>query len=589
VRDGFLLSLTVDFPDDLDLGTYTPALLDELMATVRAAGFRRVNWLDYGSGIDPSHPLFEPILANRPFGPASLAAIGEPLPAAVDAAHRHDLELIAVMKPYAGASIITHPDGAPEATSVPRLHRIGGFLDDSYRWLQDRPDLRIARSPTTRSPRVRPTDVAAIRLTKADDAPTRIDRDHLQLWSSPGNWQYRRLDVPFEVREEVRPASTELREYFGALVTARGAPVRSLTITGPGGAPLATDDRFVLVTTTFRDGTPDFTTTPRGMVDALDAAGTPLPTVVATRSATAYATRDFRTSGLEFDCGYGSFTTSLDADNQAVTENWDTPQGGCIAFATGVNEELGGAPCESLPEVQAAWLRWVDWLIAAGVDGVDVRISAHGTHTDEPFAYGFNDEILAAVGADADGATLAAYRGDRYTDFLAKARARLRAANRSMLVHLHTEAFRPDPVHGALMGIPANVDFQWRRWLDAGLADGATLRTSWYESLGPAERDDLPALLASPVVADTIASAQRRDVPLFLNRYAMDGGIRREGDRIERYLDDLEYAYRHPALSGFDVYELWAIAQPSTDGRHIEPIGDLLPRLAERAKRLGIT
>jgi len=75
MRD-FLLSITVDFPDDLDLGVYSPALLDELMATLRAAGFRRVNWLDYGSAVDRANPLFEPILENRVFGPQSLAAIG---------------------------------------------------------------------------------------------------------------------------------------------------------------------------------------------------------------------------------------------------------------------------------------------------------------------------------------------------------------------------------------------------------------------------------------------------------------------------------------------------------------------------------
>jgi hypothetical protein len=590
MRD-FLLSLTVDFPDDLELGAWSPALLDDLMRTLRAAGFRRVNWLDYGSAVDPDHPLYEPILVQRPFGPASLRAIGEPLPAAVAAAHRHGLELIAVMKPYAGASIITRPDGGPDAAGGGRLHRIGGYLDDGYRWLQDQPDLRIARQPATRNPPdrpIRPADITALRLTKADDAPTRIDRDHLQLWTSPANWQYRLRDLPFELHEDVAPAPDEVRDYFGRLITARGAPVRRLTITGPGGAPLALDEPFVAITTTFRTGTPDFVTTPRSMIAALDAAGRELPSVVATRSATAYATRDFRTGGLEYDCGYGPFSTALDADNQARTENWDTPQGGCVAIAPGVNDELSGAPCESLADVQANWLRWVDWLLAAGVDGIDVRISAHGTHTDEPHQYGFNDEILAAVEDAADATTVAGYRGDRYTDFLRAASRRTRAAGRHFLAHLHTEAFRPNPVHGALMGIPPTIDFQWQRWLDDGLLDGATLRTSWYESLGPQERDDLPALLASPVVAGTIDHARARGVPLSLNRYAMDGGVRREGGRLEQYLDDLEYAYRHPALAGFDVYENWAVQQPSTDGSRLEAIGDFLPRIAERARRLGI-
>ncbi len=158
-----------------------------------------------------------------------------------------------------------------------------------------------------------------------------------------------------------------------------------------------------------------------------------------------------------------------------------------------------------------------------------------------------------------------------------------------MHVHLHTEAFRPRPVHGQLMGFPANIDFQFGRWLNDGLVDGATLRTSWYESLGPPNNDDLPGLLDDPIVAQVIAQARARGVPLVLNRYAMEGSTRRSGERLERYLDELEFAVRDPRLDGFDVYEFWALAKPSADGRRIEPIGDFLPRLSERARRLGLS
>ena len=268
----------------------------------------------------------------------------------------------------------------------------------------------------------------------------------------------------------------DVRDYFGRVVTRRGDPVRSLILEG---ADL--DEPYVLVTTTFREGDPDFTNTASAMVEALDRDGRPIPLVVATRSATADATRDFRTAGLEFDCGYGPFMTALDVDNSATSAAWDTPQGGCIAFATGKNDVLSGGPCESLPEVQDAWLIWLQWLIDAGVDGVDFRISAHGTHTDEPLDYGFNEEILAGLrrqGSDESAVEIARERGSRYTQFLGRARDLLRRSNRSMHVHLHTEAFRPDPVHGQLMGFPANLEFQWQRWLADGLADGATLRTS---------------------------------------------------------------------------------------------------------------
>src|SRR4029077_3134887 len=116
--------------------------------------------------------------------------------------------------------------------------------------------------------------------------------------------------------------------------------------------------------------------------------------------------RDFRSGGLEFDCGYGLFVTALDADNGAPAADWDTPQGGCIAFALGRNAALSGGPCESISGVQDAWLAWVQWVIAAGVDGVDFRISGHGTHTDEPLDYGFNDEVLEGLRHQGSGETL---------------------------------------------------------------------------------------------------------------------------------------------------------------------------------------
>lgn len=593
----FLLSATVDFPDDLEGAAYSPELLDSAMRLLREAGVRRVNWLSYGS-VDPASDLYSPILHRRRFGPATIERLGDPLVAAVRAAHANGMELYAVMKPFAGATIISQP--RPEDGRA--LPRIGGWLDDPYAWLARQPDKRIARDPATIPARApRPSDVAAIRLTKSDDAPTRIAADDLEIWSSRRNDRYRRRRhlEDFRVREEVRPAPAEVRDYFGQVVTRAGAPVRSLIL-----EHVHLDEPFILVTTRHRRGEPDFRNTARHMVEALDADGRPVPTVVATRSATANRNRDFRREGLEFDCGYGLFRYALDADNRAQSAAWDTPQGGCVAFALGVNPVLGGAPCESVPAIQDAWLAWLRSLIDAGVDGVDIRISAHGTHTDEPFEYGFNDEVLAAAAAKAtdsggrvrvapaegeepDLATIARVRGDAYTQFLRRAREALRAAGLPLQVHLHTEAFRPDPVHGQLMGFPANLDFQWRDWLASGLVDSATLRTAWYESLGP-PIDDLGELLRESLVEETIAEARRHAVPLYLNRYAMDGNVRRTGARADRYLEDLEFAFRDERLDGFDLYELWALAAPSADGTRVEPLTEVLPRVGELARRLGI-
>ena len=392
-RRSFLLSATVDFPDDLGIGVYTPELLAGAMRLLRETGVRRVHWLDYGS-VDPASDLYSPILHFRPNGPATIKAIGDPLRAAVVAAHAAGLELFAVMKPFAGATVITKP----VSHTGRAIARIGGVMDDPYAWLERQPELRIARDPATLPPIGEPgpthRDVATIRLTKSDDSPTRITAADIEIYSSRRNDRYRRrrhLET-FTVREEVRPAPADVRDYFGRLLTRAGSPVRSLVLEN-----VRLDEPFTLITTGLRAGAPDFRNTARHMLEAFDADGRPLPTVVATRSATANRNRDFRRQGLEFDCGYGLFEYALDADNRAASAAWDDPQGGCVAFAVGSNAFLGGAPCESLPAVQDAWLAWLQRLIDAGVDGVDIRVSAHGSHTDEPFAYGFNAEVLTAA------------------------------------------------------------------------------------------------------------------------------------------------------------------------------------------------
>jgi hypothetical protein len=584
----FVLSTTVDFPDDLYNGVWTPQLLGELMRFLRSVGIRRVYWLDYGDP-DPASELWSPMVSQTPYGQASLATLGDPLVAAVQAAHASGIELYAVMKPFAGATTITWPDGSPEA-SRGALARIGGRIRDPYAYLVHEPDLRISRRRATTTAPARPT-IREIRLVKADAQRTRIRRSDLQIWTSETNFAYHRADVDFGLSEQIRQAEQPVVDYFGRVITPAGAPVRVLRLMGVDlSAP------FVLVTTSLLGGTPDFRNTARAMVEAIGADGERLPIVVATRSAAASSTRDFRIDGLEFDTGYGPFVIDLDVDNGAPTTTWSTPQGGCVALAVGRNETLPGAPCESEPEVQRIWLAWIGRLIRAGVDGVDIRVSAHGTLTDEPAAYGFNASGIEAYRArfgrepdgDADLEGLAEVRGTAYTLFLRAARQALRRAGLPMQVHLHTEAFRADPPHGALMGIPANLRFDWRGWLAEGLVDGATLRTSWYEGMGPDEEAPLAELLVDPVVVETIEASVNAGVPLYMNRYVMAGGDIRTGDRVERYLDDLSVAVRDPHLAGFDVYEVSVYLQPSADGQTIEPIGDFAERLRAKVASLGL-
>ena len=167
----FILSATVDFPDDVRYGPYTPELLDRMMGLLRGMGVRRVYWLYYGD-VDPESYWAGNIFSGMPYGPQTIGGIGEPVKAAVPLAHDHGLELYGVLKPYNTGVSRTAPEG-PKAQGNPALSRIGGKLQQTIPFLSRFPHTRARRWDAGR-PSVRTGPIRRIRLIKADDAPTRI-------------------------------------------------------------------------------------------------------------------------------------------------------------------------------------------------------------------------------------------------------------------------------------------------------------------------------------------------------------------------------------------------------------------------------
>src|SRR5262249_47777357 len=107
----FTLSATVDFPDDVGFGVYTPELLDRMMRLLWSIGVRKVSWLYYGD-VDLSSEWAGTMIDYMKYGRATLDKIGEPVRAAVPVAHRHGLELYGVLKPYNTGLSGTYPEGS---------------------------------------------------------------------------------------------------------------------------------------------------------------------------------------------------------------------------------------------------------------------------------------------------------------------------------------------------------------------------------------------------------------------------------------------------------------------------------------------
>ena len=588
----FVLSATVDFPDDVMPGPYDARLLDELLSTLKSMGVQRVYWLYYGDVDQESlwaGSLYEN--AQIPYGTQTLEAIGEPLKAAVPVAHRHGLEVYGVLKPYnTGMSGINGPCSGRRLSG---LEQIGGSVPQVIPFLERYPNTRLRRRPDTRAGHG--AVVTRIRLLKRDASPTRVRPENLQLWVSEDNGRYTRLDAALSVTERVEPAPREVRNYHGELVVAKGTPVRTLTIDG-----LNISERFVAVTTDFTDESGDFVNTACGMVEAYgDDFSTPLPVVVASRGAVWNGPRDLNGDGPDFDSGMGHFEIPLDVNVSSEGEGvfWHRlAVGGLVAFAQGKNEYLPGTVSEVYPEVHRLWDGWVDRILETGVDGIDIRVSSHGSLVDEPWEYGFDEPVVEAYRMKYDSDPWSSVddldrfsrlRGKHFTSFMRRTSNRARSMGRKMQAHIHTEAFRPDIVHGQIMGFPPNTHFAWQDWMRDGLLDGITFRTSWWEALEdqpgtPPTRSRLSNALRDPVAVEALELASELGIPAYMNRYIE----RAVGD--EEYMSDLEAALGDERFAGFDLYESACFIRPTADGSRLEPRKGRVELIRGKVGELGL-
>ena len=228
----FKLSVTVDFYGDGGKGLYTHDTLDLMMQEVRSLGVSRVYWQYLGDLEQEKYGAGTNLLLSRwaEFGPSTLAAIGEPLEAAVKAAHRNGLEIFGVLKPYHTGMSATFPEGSPDADPQTRMRRIGGTVQSFNPFMERFPHTRIKRRPVKGPTDLQSLPIRQIRLIKKDNSPTRVRREHLEIWTSSNNYRYQRQQVEFALEETVEPAPSEVRDYYGNLITRKGDPVRILTL-----------------------------------------------------------------------------------------------------------------------------------------------------------------------------------------------------------------------------------------------------------------------------------------------------------------------------------------------------------------------
>ena len=541
----FRLEAMCDFIDDVGQCPVpvTAAHIDDMMRSLREQGITRVSWAYYaderGGHVVPFDEVSDlPSVAAFTRYVQTYRDLGNPLRVAVEAGHRHGIEVYAYFKPYETGGGLSYPDGSPEARAYGRLPKVGGQLVWFDPFVIEHPELRIQRRTDDVRDDLSRCPISTIRLHKADDAPTRIRQQNLQIWASDTNYQYERLDVDFSLEETVEMAGHDVVDLRRKMLTRKGDPVRTLTLSG-----LSLTQPYVLVTTDISEGEGDFSNTAIEMMRVYDEQDRELLGVYSNGSGIYNAAAiDFRNWGLMFDHGYGCRASSLDNSN---AEGHD----GLIAFARGRSAYLDGALCETDPQVQTFWLDCLQAMVDAGVDGVDFRIENHSTMTDFTEDYGYNQVTLDQLSdpADPDLGEMARVRGDAYTDFLRRSKELLTRNGKQMRINFQLDVLRPETPGNRLLAYPANVEFQWERWIDAGLLDEAIFRFFALE-FGEALEEDIGRRV--------IDRCRRHGYPVVFNRYIKQGNLVEEFRQIRR----------DGRFSGFVLYEVMNFVQYGVEG-----------------------
>jgi len=567
-KQEFRLEALCDFPDDAEHAPVPirPEHIDSLMRLLKQMGVTRIGWGYYADERGGHILPYDKTATQLPLSKYKKIAetyklLGNPLREAVKAGHKHGIEVYGYFKPYETGPGVFFPDGSPEAKKFGKIQKISGKLAWFDPFVLEHPELRIKRRmddiPADNATR----PIATIKLFKKDDSPTRISKEHLQIWASSDNYQYKPLDITFEVQESVEMAGHDIINMLGnvyhnysTLLTRKGDKIRTLTISG-----LHLTEPYILVTTDFKEGKSDFHNTAIEMMRVYDEQGKEIIGVFCNGSSI-YNTQlvDFRNWGLMFDHGYGCMPGNLD-------ENNDSGSAGIIAFARGRSSYLDGALCETEPKVQQFWLECIKAILATGVDGIDFRVENHSTHTDFPKDYGYNQVVLDQL-SDPNNPTveeIARVRGNAYTEFLRKARKLINDQGKKMRINLQMDYLRAEPPVSRLLAYPANMEMQWKKWVDEGLMDEAVFRFCNFT---------FDQILNDSYARDIVAYCNQHNVPMVFNRYVTHGDLVEEVKRIRR---DRRFC-------GFIFYETCCFVEYKPDGTCvIKKMNFEVPKAAE--------
>jgi hypothetical protein len=550
--EDFHLEVTVDFLDDVIRAPWNQAMFDRLFAAFRTWGVKRCHWIYYGTKQDGL--LDYPDSVQEENLKATLAAVGEIFPTAVQAAHRHGIEIYALLKPFDLGHDVSFGEGTELARTKGLVSRVGGPVGRVAHFAAQHREWTIARKPGVHGPG-NGKDIVRIDLVKEDAGPAEFAVENVALYVSDDNATYRPYAGPI-VREDL------IEEYplweHTASGGSRTGDVRLSRVLRLSELKIA--QKYLAVTI---EGEPtSFGNTLINLVHVFTSEGEERcltygnavrkPKGKLGRNVQLLPTKpDFREIGLEYDCAAGTPTACFPG-YEAVRDRFLLGPD-VLGIARGKDRALTSAMSPSFPEVREWWLSWLRQALEDGADGIELRVRNHHS----PFAwaeFGFEppvrDEFLERHGVDIwetddfDRTALRRLRGEAYTEFCREARRLATSFGKSMGLHISpTEAMEPE--EGGAM----EIHWDWRTWLREGLADSITLKEIWP---GSRLADEILPLAREHGVAAIFS-------PYANNIWQNEGG--------EKVVDFWIRCAREGQFDGYQFYECAAIVKADEDSQ----------------------
>ena len=540
----YRLSVCVDFYDDLLTGPFDRDRLRALLRIFRDARMDRVYWIYTHRRDGAAYLRRTPFARIAENAEATYRAVGEFLPAAVEAAHALGMELYAVYKPFD----LAHNDTFPFGSAAARTYGLGmqslsGEIFCGLRSMVPLAHLRMKRRTDDLPPDLDRRVIGRVRFTGLDAAPTRVRREHIRLAVSRDNGAFLPYSAPFE--------------FIDAIENGR----RVVTLAG-----LRIAEPFFAVETPFRDGGATLRNTLADLARVYDTEGRELPFTYGLLSrADRYGPDVAADARLALwpELAREGYCFNL-PDFHAPERPHTALDGrrGYLAFARGKELFIAGALAPAYDEVHDFWLSHVRECLDAGVDGVDLRDAQHNRSLAWE-EYGFEPPVVEEYrrrhGEDDparfDREKQVEIISERYTDFYRKASRLIRGRGKRVQMHVNLLGRR-------YMG----MKWDWERWIAEGLTDEITLKNLW-----PGDEAQL----------DRIAPlAKARGIALHSCPWLVD---QKGPDAARKLAQGLRAAFLGGRESGFILYESGYLAEVGDGMRPRILVPEILDALSASA------